>query len=283
MSQQGGAGCLGQDSLSKIEKWAASGATFKEMARRLGIGDCAFSKLRRKHPEINQAIERGRRRGPSRKPRIPDEWTAAETRYVSRLAGLVPIGRIAADLGRDVADVADECARIGVDPRYAGVALQWCDLCSSWRPTMTRSGHCMVCERRAQLARIEGRISDLLSQLPPETRAIYADTEAERGSRTDPPPAHPATLGMGEREEIEAESAYLASYAEWEAAQISRRVKAAQKRKERIQRKVREYEAGRAAEARSVEARARLRFFGDTRLDSPSSRVSPGRALPDLA
>lgn len=205
---------------------------------------------------------------------IAREWTAAETRFVARMAGLAPIGKLAADLERDPADVADECARIGVDPRYTGVALHWCDLCSSWRPRMTASGHCIVCERKEQLTTIEGRISDLLSRLPPEARAVYADTEAERESRTDPPPGKPCTLDMGEREAIEAESAYLAAFGEWEAAQVTRRVKAAQKRKERIQRKVRDYEAGQADEAHSSEARARLRFFGDTRLGGVSSRVA---------
>ena len=173
----------------------------------------------------------------SHKPgnRQPREWTAAETRFVSRYAGLVPLGRLALDLGRDPVDVADECARIGVDPRFVGTLLFWCDFCASWRPKLDSGGVCEVCQRRAQLFRIESQISDLLAQASPEIRATYAETEAERqGRRIGARPRPTRTPDMGAREAMAAETAYLAALSEWEAATIFRRAKAAQKRKERI-------------------------------------------------
>lgn len=184
------------------------------------------------------------------------DWTLKETIAVREFAGTVPLTRLARDLKRDVRDVASEAGRLGVPFVYVGTPLFWCDECASWRAKLTSSGICPLCSKRRQLARIEGRISDLLAQLPMEQREIYADTEAERGSvkRSDAPSA-PDTRQMDNRAAVAALSRYYADYDRWETKEAHRIVKAAQKRKERIAHKVDAQTSKNQATAHYIERR----------------------------
>lgn len=167
------------------------------------------------------------------------DWTLRETIAVREFAGTVPLSRLAHDLSRDVRDVASEAGRLGVPFVYVGTPLFWCDECASWRVKLTPSGICPFCSKRRNLIRIEERISDLLAQLPMEQREVYADTEAERGTRRrDPAPSMPDTCQMDNRAAVVAMSRYYADYDRWETKETHRIMRAAQKRKERIQRKV---------------------------------------------
>lgn len=167
------------------------------------------------------------------------DWTLRESLIVRDFAGTMPLTKLAHDLKRDIRDVASEAGRLGVPFVYVGTPLHWCDECASWRIKLTPSGICPLCSKRRQLARIEGRISKLLTQLPMDQREIYADTEAERGSVTrDQTPSMPDTRKIGPRAAVVALSRYYADYDRWETKEAHRIVKAAQKRKERIQHKV---------------------------------------------
>lgn len=177
-------------------------------------------------------------------------WTEAERSFLRRYAGAVPLAMLAADMRRDVRDVLVECHCLSIDPRYSGTPLRWCVFCSQWRHEVKAHGRyrgmCPVCACRRQIEAIGGRVADLWPRLTPEQREKYTETDAELGSTRDPPPSRPDLSGMGERERIVAETAYIARRSEWEAKQEHRRYKAAQKRKERIEAKVRENEGSNA-------------------------------------
>lgn len=94
------------------------------------------------------------------------------------------------------------------------------------------------CRRRRQLAKVQGRISDLLAKLPPGERAVYDATEAETESGWDPMPPPPSLAGLGRYERARAEEAREIAVEDWLARNLRRQVKAAQKRKERIEKKL---------------------------------------------
>ena len=77
-----------------------------------------------------------------------------------------------------------------------------------------------------------------MAELTPEQRAVYEMTEAERESRADPMPKKPPTDGMDAYERAKAAEDYDEAMERWAATYLKRKVKAAQKRKERIQKKV---------------------------------------------
>lgn len=173
------------------------------------------------------------------------DWTLDETLIVRDFAGTVSLQRLAAFLHRPLGDVAGECSRLGVPFVYVGTPLQWCIECASWTGKLTKSGNCPKCNSRRLIQGIESRTADLLAKLPPEERAVYDDTEAERATIVwDAPPVAPDTSEMPPREAVVVYTAYLAARSAWEAENEYRRRRAAQKRKERIAYKVRVLEGG---------------------------------------
>ncbi len=167
------------------------------------------------------------------------DWTLKESLFLKDFAGTKPLSLIAYDLKRNSQDVASECARLGVPIVYIGTPLFWCDECSRWRERLQKSGRCNYCEMRRQLENIEKRTTKLLSLLSPAERELYANTEAKRaGRKQEPKPKPPYYEGMIPREEVKARSAYYADLDRWETKQVHRKLKATQKRKERIQKKL---------------------------------------------
>lgn len=102
---------------------------------------------------------------------------------------------------------------------------------------MGRDGICEACRRAAQLARIEARISDLLAKLPPEQRELYEETESGRETRGDPMPALLPTMGVSRYRAAANAERNDRAMEQWRVRRLVRLVKAAQKRKERIERK----------------------------------------------
>ena len=127
---------------------------------------------------------------------------------------------------------------VTVSTRYWEPTLEQCPSCGRMSATLGRHGICEPCRRRRQLAAIEARTAALLEQLPPDQRAVYEATEAETGSRPDPMPRSPRTEGMDAYERARAEEEHDEAMEQWAARYLMRQVKAAQKRKERIQKKV---------------------------------------------
>lgn len=176
-----------------------------------------------------------------------NDWQLDEVRYLLDNAGRVPKHEICRKLRRSSKSVEHMASRL----RSQGYAISLrcyqsqavtCPSCGRSSLTARETGICRPCTLCRRLAATEGQISDLLRRLPADVRSIYEDTEAEKGTRIiDPMPkmptyAEPPTLYQRLRDE----EAYDKAMEEWEAQRIQRELKAAQKRKERIARKVRE-------------------------------------------
>lgn len=171
--------------------------------------------------------------------------TAEQYRYIRENAGKVPAAEIRRRLR--IGKNQLEAARRRLNREGAGItlrcfrsSLEICPACGCARATVAGhdSGICEPCRRRRQLASIESEISALLQRLPPEERETYERTEAERESRADPMPAPPPTDGLNAYERARAEDAHARAVERWLIGYLGRRVRAAQKRKERIMKKL---------------------------------------------
>ena len=113
---------------------------------------------------------------------------------------------------------------------------------SSWwggrRAPLGKEGTCDPCRRQQQLETIEARIAELLPRLTAEERRTYERTECGRESRADPMPQAPDTSGMSRYAADKAAEAHDEAMERWLCRYLYRRVKAGQKRKERIEKKV---------------------------------------------
>lgn len=171
-------------------------------------------------------------------------WRRADLERIEELAGTVPAREIRREM-RLSKNQLDNARRLinaaggNVSLRCYRHRLELCPACGCRRATLGRHGICEPCRRAAQLARIEARVAELLPLLPEAERATYAATESLRESRADPMPAAPDTSGMSRYEADRAEEEHDAEMERWLCRYLWRRVKAAQKRKERIEGKVR--------------------------------------------
>lgn len=172
--------------------------------------------------------------------------TTAQYAYVLANAGRVPAREIRRTL--KVSKNQLEAARRKLNREGAGITLRCftpktsiCPACGCARVTADRTGICEPCRRARQLAAIEGATGDLMALLPEAERRTYEETEAEREGRLiDPPPARRSTRGLNPYERAKAEEEWELACERWQTARLNRLIKAAQKRKERIARKVRE-------------------------------------------
>lgn len=171
------------------------------------------------------------------------DWTVAEEQFLIVNAGKLPKRDICQMLRRSSKSVERKAVQLRaqgarIELRYHYPTLEPCPKCGCLSGTIDRTGMCKPCRKRDQLATIEARISDLMSLLPPEERDIYERTEAKRASKLEPLPEPPNTDGMSEYRKAYHEEAYAAALEDVLIRNLNRLVRAEQKRKERIERKV---------------------------------------------
>lgn len=176
------------------------------------------------------------------KPRV---WTTGDLKRVAELAGTMPERELRRrlKLSRNQLKYAVNRLRslgVAVTTRYYEPQLETCPVCGCRRATLGKDGICEPCRLKRQLEEIEWRVSELMARLTPEQRAVYEKSEAQRESRADPMPKPRPTNGLDGYERAKASEEHDAAMEAWAAAYLKRRVKAAQKRKERIQEKVNE-------------------------------------------
>lgn len=176
------------------------------------------------------------------KPRV---WTTGDLKRVAELAGTMPERELRRrlKLSRNQFKYAVNRLRslgVAVTTRYYEPQLETCPVCGCRRATLGKDGICEPCRLKRQLEEIEWRVSELMARLTPEQRAVYEKSEAQRESRADPMPKPRPTDGLDGYERAKASEEHDAAMEAWAAAYLKRRVKAAQKRKERIQEKVNE-------------------------------------------
>lgn len=173
------------------------------------------------------------------------EWTTAEVRFLLESAGRMPKRDICLELKRSGKSVERKAAWLrerghDVTLRYYESRLAVCPTCGNMRFTAIENGTCEPCRRREQLETIQARIAELWPLLTQEQRDMYEETEAETESRRDPMPKKPETpAGWSAYRRQRAHEDWLIACERTQAANLMREVKAAQKRKERIEKKVR--------------------------------------------
>ena len=171
--------------------------------------------------------------------------TIADYAYVLANAGKVPAREIRRHLR--ITKNQLEAARRKLNRQGANITLRCfrsklslCPSCGCMRATVdNRWGICEPCRRARQLAEIQARTAELLGLLPESERALYAETEAEVESSADPMPSMPPTRGMSEYQRAKTTDEHDRAMERWLSTYYRRRVKAAQKRKERIEKKLR--------------------------------------------
>lgn len=173
------------------------------------------------------------------------DWTSEDVRFLLDNAGRMPQREICRRLRRSSEAVKQMAKRLRMQGytvclRYWEPTTVTCPACGRASATAYETGICRPCTLRRRLAATEGQISDLLRRLPADVRAIYEDTEAEKGSRTfDPMPRRPTYTDPPTRyRRRRDEDFYDRAMEQWEARRVERQLKAAQKRKERIRRKL---------------------------------------------
>ena len=171
-----------------------------------------------------------------------NDWTVSEEQFLIANAGKLPKREICQMLRRSSESVrqkAKALRRQGVDVclRHYSPTLEPCPSCGCLSGHLGRDGICEPCRRREQLANIHAGIAELLPLLPPDERATYERTEALLESKSDPLPEPPDTGGMSGYRRAYAEEAHARAVEACVSRNLRREVKAAQKRKERIEKK----------------------------------------------
>lgn len=172
-----------------------------------------------------------------------NDWTVADLEYLAENAGRIPKRQICQKLRRSSKSVERKAAWLrdrgrAVDLRHHRQSLEPCPSCGNMSGRRGKEGICEPCRRREQLATVHARIAELLPLLPPGERDTYEQTEAETESRRDPLPSPPDTRGLSYYQRAKADEAYALELEDRVAGNLRREIKAAQKRKERIEKKV---------------------------------------------
>lgn len=173
----------------------------------------------------------------------PNEWSVSEERYLIENAGRIPKRDICKHLKRSSTSMrgkAQDLRRHGVavDLRCYISHLEPCPSCGCMSGRLGKYGICEPCRRREQLATIHARIAELWPLLSVEDRDTYEKTEAETESSRDPFPPAPDTRGLSYYARAKAEEAHALACETVLTNNLRREVKAAQKRKERIEKKI---------------------------------------------
>lgn len=172
-------------------------------------------------------------------------WRESELAYIRERAGKVPAREIrkALRVSREQLKGAVRWMRArgeDVDLRCFSPRTLVCPSCGMARTLFGAEGICEPCRLSRRLAETEAEIAELLPLLSAPDRATYERTEAQRETRGDPMPATPRTSGMGAYDRAVAMERHDIAMERWQAARLKRLLKAAQKRKERVSKKVRE-------------------------------------------
>lgn len=168
-----------------------------------------------------------------------------DLRQVYELAGKVPPREIRRQLRLSKRQLYYACELLraqgkSVSLRFHHSNLEYCPSCGCMRSTLGDHGICEPCRKARQLDEIQSRATLIFEQLPAEDRALYADTEAELSSKADPMPRPRPMAGLSAYERAKASDEYDLAMEQWSIRNLSRQVKAAQKRKERMERKLKE-------------------------------------------
>lgn len=169
-------------------------------------------------------------------------WTSSEIQFLVANAGKISRRDICQMLKRSSASVSQKAKAlrrqgVSIDLSYYEPTLDTCPMCGHLSGTLDRHGICKPCRMRDQLSAIQTRISDLLAVLPVEERAVYEKSESIVESSSIPLPTAPNLEDANNWARGYRKEKHALAVEQVVIANLKREVKAAQKRKERIEKK----------------------------------------------
>lgn len=191
--------------------------------------------------EVNWALRVLRKYG-CKISQSPPDWTESELAFLIENAGRMPRKMLCKRMGRSSDEIEAVVARLRKIGYPISLDVETCPMCGRRAPIVYSLGICKPCQYRRAYGKTQREIADMLPLLTAEDRATYEDTESDLGSRVhdDMPTPSPKPAPNATPAELMAyEDAQCKAMADWEARRIHRKLKAAQKRKERIARKAR--------------------------------------------
>lgn len=170
-------------------------------------------------------------------------WTISELQYLMANAGVLPRREICMTLRRSTNSVKQKVKYLNSEGiplslRCHVPKLATCPSCGRLSATLGKVGICRPCRQREQLATIQARIAEMWPKLSPEDRRTYEKSERLIESFVDPMPKAPDTSRLSRYGKAKAEERHEIAMEQWTIRNLNRLVKAAQKRKERIQKKL---------------------------------------------
>ena len=172
-------------------------------------------------------------------------WTTKDLKQVYELAGKIPAREIRRQLKLSKRQLYYACELLraqgkNVTLRCYTSHLEFCPACGCKRSTLGKHGICEPCRKAKQLEDIQYRAALIFEQLPMHERAIYEETDAETGSSSFPMPKPISTKGLNAYERAKAIDEYDMTMEQWSIKNLTRQVKSAQKRKDRMEKKLKE-------------------------------------------
>lgn len=166
-----------------------------------------------------------------------NDWSVAEEQFLIANAGKLSRRELCKVLKRSTNSVRHKAQRLNVSLRCFEKTMEPCPSCGKLSATINRKGICEPCRRREQLMTINTRISELWPFLTYEQRCKYEKEDPKTGSKREPTPEPPdiTRLPLHRQERL---MEYHAREVEAVVTRnLTREVKALQKRKERIEKK----------------------------------------------
>lgn len=172
-------------------------------------------------------------------------WTTKDLKQVYELVGKIPPREIRRKLRLSKRQLYYACELLrkqgkNVTLRCYTSRLDYCPACGCRRSTLGSYGICEPCRKTKQLEDIKYRSALIFEQLPMHERAVYEETDTEIGSNSIPMPKPRSLKGLNSYERAKAIDDYDLAMEQWSIANLTRQVKSAQKRKERMEKKLKE-------------------------------------------
>lgn len=172
-----------------------------------------------------------------------NDWTVSDTNYLIQNAGRIPKRDICQLLKRSSKSVERKAAwlrehGVPINLRCYVSRLDTCPSCGRMTGRIGRDGVCEICKRQEQLRTINARIANIFPHLSLKDRDEYEKTESECESRHDPLPQAPDMQGLTYYQQQKRLEDYTLAAERVVVGNLKREIKARQKRKERMEEKV---------------------------------------------
>ena len=179
-----------------------------------------------------------------------------EVVYLINEAGFKSLETLAAETGRDEAQIENVLSALGIPATLIAPELLICPECGCARTHLNASGRCRVCQLNANIIKENGRIADLLKSIPSEERAGFDIGESKRGMQKNMPPlpmrAKVSKEANGKEKRL-ADTAYQVAMEEWQTIKAQRAYDASRQRLKDVRRKIKKLDLPEQANGTNVE------------------------------